>query len=133
MKNILKEISIFVLIIAAIILVLGVLLYDYIPTSKVIPQTIAYETPENLKSEIEEELIEENQEVIITYEVDKSDLNEYQNKSSYVPGKVNPFAEYSGGTSEKTDRESGIQGTTNGTTSGQTVSDEEFFNNNKTK
>jgi len=55
MKNILKEIFIFVLIILAIILVLGVLLYDYIPTSKVVPQTIAYQTPENLKAEIEDE------------------------------------------------------------------------------
>lgn len=132
MKNILKEISIFVLIIAAIILILGVLLYDYIPTSKVVPTTIAYETPENLKAEIEDELIEETQEVIITYEIDKSDLNTYQNKSSYVPGKQNPFAAYSGTTSAVTDGTT--EGGNGGSSSGNgALSDEEFFNNNKTK
>jgi len=140
MKNILKEISIFVLIIAAIILVLSVLLYDYIPTSKVVPQTISYTTPENLKAEIKEEIIEDNKEVIITYEIDSTDLKEYQNTSSYVPGKQNPFAAYSGETPSNTNGgtgEIGGNGGSNGTSGGQgtngTVSDEEFFNNNKTK
>lgn len=135
MKNILKEISIFVLIIAAIILVLGVLLYDYIPTSKVVPTTIAYQTPENLEAEIKDELIEENTEVIVTYEINKADLNEYQNKSSYVPGKQNPFGGYTGTTTAVTDGETSSAGqSTGGSTSGNSgLSDEEFFNNNKTK
>ena len=137
MKNILKEISIFVLIIVAIILVLGVLLYDYIPTSKVVPTTISYKTPENLQAEIKEELVEETQQVIITYEIDKSDLNEYQNSSSYKPGKQNPFEEYKEQTNANTGggTTSGGQttGNSNGNNSNGTVSDEEFFNNNKTK
>lgn len=133
MKNILKEISIFVLIIAAIILILGVLLYDYIPTSKVVPATIAYETPQNLKAEIEEELIEDTSQVIITYEVDKADLNKYQSTSSYKPGKQNPFGAYTEQTPANT--EGGTTGSSNnGNTNGNgTVSDEEYFNNNKTK
>ena len=135
MKNILKEISIFVLIIAAIILILGVLLYDYIPTSKVVPTTIAYQTPENLETEIAEELIEENKEIIITYQIDKADLNTYQNKSSYVPGKQNPFEEYKGETGAVTDGGTTEGGQSNGgSASGNSgLSDEEFFNNNKTK
>ena len=135
MKNILKEVGIFVLIIIAIILVLGVLLYDYIPTSKVVPTTIAYETPENLKSEIAEELIDDSQEVIITYQIDKVDLNVYQNTSSYVPGKQNPFAAYSATTDSTTEGGTAEGGQTSGNTSSgnSTVSDEEFFNNNKTK
>jgi len=131
MKNILKEIMIFVLIIAAIILVLGVLLYEYIPTSKVVPTTIAYETPENLKAEIEEELIEENAQVLITYEINSQDLKSYQGTSSYKPGKQNPFVEYKEETSSDANGTGGTTG--GGTSSGGKVSDEEFFNNNKTK
>lgn len=135
MKNILKEITIFVLIIAAIILVLGVILYDYIPTSKVVPTPIAYETPENLKAEIQEELIEDNQEVIITYQIDKSDLNQYQNLSSYKPGKQNPFAAYSGETESATGTGNSTEGQTSGNSQAGNsgLSDEEFFNSNKGK
>jgi len=138
MKNILKEIAIFVLIIAAIILVLGVLLYDYIPTSKVVPTTIAYETPENLKTEIQEELIEENAEVLITYEINSQDLKEYQGTSSYKPGKQNPFAAYKENETTSVDEEgenggTSSGGTNSGSTSGGQLTDEEFFNNNKTK
>lgn len=131
MKNILKEIAIFILIIAAIILVLSVLLYEYIPTSKVVPTTIAYETPENLKAELEDELIEDNSQVIITYEIDSSDLNVYQSTSSYKPGKQNPFAAYTEQTPANTEGGS-AEGTTDGSSNGE-ISDEEFFNNNKTK
>jgi len=133
MKNILKEIFIFVLIIAAIILSLGVLLYEYIPTSKVVPTTISYQTPENLKAEIQNELIENQEQVIISYEIDKSDLNAYQKASSYVPGKQNPFAKYSGETGSHTGTDENSGGATGGSSSNGTVSDEEFFNNNKTK
>lgn len=122
MKNILKEITIFILIIAAIVLVLGVLFYDYIPTSKVIPQTVSYQTPENLQAEISDEAIEDSSGVLITYEIGKDDLNIYQDKSSYIPGKQNPFDEYSQTT-----------GSATGTDSNEAMSDEEFFNNNKTK
>ena len=134
MKNILKEITIFVLIIAAIMLVLGVILYDYIPTSKVVPTTIAYETPENLKAELEDELIEDTSEVIITYEIDSADLKVYQNTSSYVPGKQNPFEAYSEQTNPNTDAQgNGTTSQTGESSSSGTVSDKEYFNNNKTK
>jgi len=130
MKNILKEIFIFILIIVAIILVLGVLLYDYIPTSKVVPQTIAYQTPENLKAEIEDEFIEDNSQVIITYEIDSSDLNVYKEITSYVPGKQNPFGSYNVQTNSAV---TGGTGNSANGSSNETISDEEFFNNNKTK
>lgn len=134
MKKILKEMGILILIITAIVLVLGVLLYDYIPTSKVVPTTIAYQTPENLKSEIEEELIDSESQVIITYEIDKADLNAYQNVSSYKPGKQNPFSAYTEQTTTSDQSNTNGNGTTTGTSNtGNTVSDEEFFNNNKTK
>jgi len=127
MKNILKEIFIFVLIILAIILVLGVLLYDYIPTSKVVPTGIEYKTPENLKEEIEEELIENTSQIIISYEIDKEDLNVYQANSNYVPGKINPFTENGRTTTSTSTPE------TDGGNGTETKNEEEIFNNNKTK
>ena len=38
-KNIIKEIIIFLLLTLAIILVLGVVLYQYVPTNKIIPES----------------------------------------------------------------------------------------------
>ena len=48
-KSILKEIIIVLLLCLAIILVLGILLYEYVPMSKTIPNQVAYTTPEEVK------------------------------------------------------------------------------------
>ena len=47
-KSILKEIIIVLLLCLAIILVLGILLYDYVPISKTVPNQVAYTTPEDV-------------------------------------------------------------------------------------
>ena len=52
-KNIIKELIIFLLLVLAIILILGVLLYEYVPTNKIIPEKVSYTTPENIKSELQ--------------------------------------------------------------------------------
>ena len=52
-KNIMKEIIIILLLTLAIILVLGVLLYEYVPANKIIPEKVAYTTPEEVKKELE--------------------------------------------------------------------------------
>ena len=57
-KSVFKEVSIMLLICLAIVLVLGVIFYDYIPNNKVVPSKIAYETPQNVKEEIEVEIKE---------------------------------------------------------------------------
>ena len=41
-KNVLREIIILLLLTLAIILLLGVLLYEYVPMNKVIPETVTY-------------------------------------------------------------------------------------------
>ena len=41
-KSIIKEIIIMLLLCVAILLILGVLFYDYIPSNKVVPGKIAY-------------------------------------------------------------------------------------------
>lgn len=90
-KSIIKEIIIMLLLCVAILLILGVLFYDYIPSNKVIPSKVAYSTPENIQEEIEEEVIEANK-TKITYEVTDADLNIYKQSNSYVPGKRDPFS-----------------------------------------
>ena len=90
-KSIIKEIIIMLLLCVAILLILGVLFYDYIPSNKVVPSKIAYSTPENIPAEINEEVIEANN-TKITYEVTDADLNIYKQSNSYVPGKRDPFS-----------------------------------------
>ena len=51
-KSIIKEIIIILLICLAIILVLGILLYEYVPISKTIPNEVAYTTPSDVKEEL---------------------------------------------------------------------------------
>ena len=85
-KSIIKEIIIMLLLCVAILLILGVLFYDYIPSNKVVPGKIAYSTPENIQEEVNEEVIEANK-TKITYEVTDADLNIYKQSNSYVPGK----------------------------------------------
>lgn len=91
-KSVLKEICIMLLLCAAIILILGVIFYDYIPTNKAVPNKLSqYSTPENVKTEIDEEIAEINK-VEVSYEVTGSDLNLYQQTHSYTPGKPDPFS-----------------------------------------
>lgn len=79
------------LLCVAILLILGILFYDYIPTNKLIPTKEAYSTPENVKTEINEQ-ITELEKTEISYEITDADLNIYKQSSSYKPGKSNPFA-----------------------------------------
>ena len=91
LKSVGKEIVIILLLSIAIILILGILFYDYIPINKVVPTKEAYTTPDNIKNEISE-TITEKEKVEVTYEVTDSDLNIYQQSSKYTGGKANPFA-----------------------------------------
>ena len=47
-KTIIKEIIIMLLLCLAIILVLGVLLYEYVPSNKLIPEEVSYTTPQDI-------------------------------------------------------------------------------------
>lgn len=91
-KNIIKELIIFLLLVLAIILILGVLLYEYVPTNKIIPEKVSYTTPENIKSELQTDESVDNTEVVVTYQIDSTDLSNYKKINEYVPGKKNPFA-----------------------------------------
>ena len=96
-KNIIKEIIIVLLLMLAIILVLGVLLYGYIPSNKIIPEKISYTTPEEAKKELETDVNEDDDELYIDYHVDSTQLNNYKRIQEYVPGKKNPFSSLNSG------------------------------------
>lgn len=59
-KNFLKELIIALLLCLAIILALGILLYEYVPMTKTIPNEVAYETPNDIKQEIQIEKVNQN-------------------------------------------------------------------------
>ena len=50
-KSVMKEIFIILLLSVAILLILGILFYDYIPINRVIPEREAYVTPDNVLQE----------------------------------------------------------------------------------
>lgn len=95
-KTIFKEIMIILLICIAIILIMAVLFYNYIPTNKIIPTKVtAYQTPENIQVEISENTIGSYTTQEKEYTIENTDLSKYQVSQSYNPGKPDPFSEYS--------------------------------------
>lgn len=91
-KSVFKEIFIILLLCIAIVLVLGVIFYDYIPTNKAVPNKLStYVTPEDVKTEIDEQIAEINK-VEVSYEITGTDINLYKQTHSYTPGKVDPFS-----------------------------------------
>ena len=78
----------------AIILILGVLLYEYVPSNKIVPDEVSYTTPASVQEELSKSEDVENDEVILTYSVDSTDLDNYERINTYVPGKPNPFSPY---------------------------------------
>lgn len=91
-KSILKEIIIILLLIFAIILLLGVLLYDYVPMNKVVPQDVKYVAAEDTKVALDEKKATDSESVVLTYEVTATDLKNYQKVNEYNAGRKNPFA-----------------------------------------
>ena len=119
-KNIIKEIIIMLLLCLAIILILGVILYEYVPSNKILPEEVSYVTPQNIKEELNSSNSVEEDKVILTYEIDESDLANYQRIKDYKPGKVNPFSTYE----EKTEENQSQNGqNTKNNNSGSTNSD----------
>ena len=116
LKTVLRELIIILLLCLAIILILGILLYKYVPMSKVLPEEVSYTTPENIQKEITQ--TEQIEPVTYTYEVNSQDLNTYKRVQDYQPGKANPFSEISNSETGSSTTSSG-QNTINGSTSSQ--------------
>lgn len=147
-KNIIKETIIVLLLCLAIILLLGILLYEYVPMAKTIPNPVSYTTPENVKEELTEAGGIDESQVIMTYEVDSNDLSNYKKIQDYKPGKANPFSSYEtagtnpstgNGATGQTNSSAGSTNTQNGSSQGPSTTEEnttsggQFFQNKGTK
>ena len=127
-KKVIKEIIIMLLLVLAIILILGVLLYEYVPSNKIIPDEVAYTTPEAVQEELSKSENVDNDEVILTYSVDSTDLDNYERINTYVPGKPNPFSPYN----ETTSSEENTTQTGNSTITGENTNSESLTETNHT-
>ena len=112
-KSVIKEILIMLLLCIAIVLIFGLLFYDYIPTNKMIPAKEAYITPNEVKEEINE-TITELEKTEISYEITDADLNIYKQSSSYKTGKKDPFSLYVENTSSTNGNKNNNGNTSNG-------------------
>ena len=113
-KNVIKEMIIILLLCLAIILVLGLLLYEYVPTGKIIPEEVSYTTPSEIKEEVNKGENVEDEQVILTYSVDSTDLRNYERINTYVPGKTNPFSSYDTSSTQGNNTTNGSQNSGNG-------------------
>ena len=113
------------LICLAIILILGVLLYEYVPSNKIIPEKVSYTTPTAVQEELSKGENVENDEIILTYSVDSTDLDNYERINTYVPGKPNPFSPY-----DETVEENIIQSGDTSNTDNNTISESSTEKNN---
>ena len=101
-KSIFTEIMIIMLLFVVMLLLLGILFYDYMPNSKTVPAKVQeYALDETVKTELEKELSNNKpEEVVKTYKLDEYDVESFEKTNEYNKGKVNPFVEYSKGIDE---------------------------------
>lgn len=110
MAKTIKEIILMLVVCLVTMLLLTIILYQYIPNRKVVPEIVKYAVTEEVQDLLEDDIDtkKDDENVILTYEVTSNDLNNYKNTNVYVPGKTNPFAKFS------EQQEGEVQGTENG-------------------
>ena len=91
-KNLIKDIIISFLIIIAIILLIIVICYDKVSIGKVIPKIEKYKLSDDIKNEIDQESADNQTEIVTTYQIDSSDLKQYEKTKEYNKGKRDPIA-----------------------------------------
>ena len=90
-KSVFKEIIIALLLCLTILLVLSLVLYEYVPSRKTLPEKISYVTPEEVSEELVANAGVDEKEIVMTYEVEPEDMSKYERANDYNPGKANPF------------------------------------------
>ena len=110
-KTIIRETIIALLVCLAVLLILSVALYNFIPSNKVVPEEVKYTPSKEIQTQLNSEVDKENNEVLMTYEVTASDLENYQKAKEYVPGKANPFAAVSESTDDSKSENTGSSST----------------------
>jgi len=113
MLKVIKEIFIYILLVALIVLIFGILFYEQLPSNKLIPGKVEYTLPERLEEELQQTLEDDDEEILITYTIDEDDLDKFQKSKDYKPGKVDPFSDYVTNTTGNGNNNSGNGNTTN--------------------
>lgn len=134
-KTVIKELIIVLLLCLAIILILGILMYEYVPITKTIPNQVSYTTPQDAKEELQAASEISEDQIVMTYEVNSSDLNNYKRTQDYKPGKANPFSSYETGLGSNQGNGNSNSGSSNngGTTNtGNSNSNSSSSNNDNT-
>ncbi len=130
-KSIIKEIMILLLLLAIVVLALGIIFYNYVPSNKAVPTVQTYEMSEEVKNELNEK-VAENDKVLVTYELTSNDLKTYEKTKQYTKGKSNPFSTFD--TSKpKSGDENNVTDTQETSTSTQTNTSNTFYGNTGTK
>lgn len=135
-KDLIKNIGISILVIIALILLIMVVSYNKIAIGKVIPKAEEYQLDNEIKNELESDELDENSEIITTYEIDASDLKQYEKTKEYNKGKANPFAEESSSSSSENNSTSSNESssTSSGTsTANNSSSSNGFYDDDGTK
>ena len=91
-KVIIRETIIALLVCLAVLLILSVALYNYIPANKVVPETVEYTPSKEIQNQLNAAVEDNSDEIIMTYEITAQDLENYERSNEYNPGKANPFA-----------------------------------------
>lgn len=119
-KIVFRETIIALLVSIAVLLILSVVLYNYMPSNKVIPETVEYTPTKEIQEQLSSAVEDTSKEVIVTYEVTANDLNNFEKTNEYNPGKANPFAAASESST----------GDTTGNSTGETTTDSTDSNSN---
>lgn len=104
-KVIIRETIIALLVCLAVLLILSVALYNYIPANKVVPEVVEYAPSKEIQTQLNAEVEDNSEEILMTYEITAQDLENYERTNEYNPGKVNPFAPASDSTTGSGDIE----------------------------
>ena len=121
--KVIKEIAIILAACLVGMLLCAIALYNYLPSRKEVPEVATYEPSKSVQESLSDDIDTKSENVILTfeqgqYEVTSKDLNNYENKNIYVPGKSNPFAAVSSDINgsaniNKTDADNTIKSGTN--------------------
>lgn len=92
MSKIIKEIIIMLLVCLVGMLLFSVIFYEYIPNRKIIPEVTQYSASDKIKEQMADDIDKKDDQIVKTFEVTSSDLNNFKVTKDYVAGKANPFA-----------------------------------------
>ena len=126
-KVIIRETIISLLVCLSVLLILSVALYNYIPANKVVPEAIEYTPSAEIKAQLNTEVEDNSSEILMTYEVTASDLDNFEKTNEYNPGKANPFSPISTESFDNTENENNLGSNINSNNGDST---NEIFNDN---